>query len=452
MSRCMNRKILLLVPLFLLSGCQRISLDKEFCHMAQTARDLTGGEIVYSPSAAIHESVHDQLTRNQAIAIALRNNQDLQALFESIGIAQADLEQAGLFTNPDIHGFFWPPLQRTTMELETGAFFKISDLWQMPLRKNVQRDVLEAVKAQILEAVLEVIKDTRMAYDTILFYQKQITILTDILKQVTDLRNTIYHRQDFGLSTDLEKQFADVTVSNSHIALLRAQNELSKAYLTFKQLLGITPTPAPITLIDSFDSHLDHLKKIIPPLEQVQKWALANRPEIQAARLKVKQFQDAIALERSKIVSTVNAGISFKQDFDGSRGVGPNFEFSLPIFDRNQAQIARAEFLCRQAQKELISVQINIQKEVQTNYFDFLTTEKELSLYNRQLLPSTEKALKYTETFEPVMQITMVTLLQTKTVLYQNKVKAAELVYNALNAFSKLERAAGRRLDLLSQS
>lgn len=442
-----------IILIMFLAGCRKLDFQKEFTRVKDSTKNITGHEVelLRASEMPIFENgaklLSEGMTRNQAIGIALQNNPELQAYFEMLGVARADLEQAGLYTNPDIHGFFWPPLQNSTMELETGIFFKISDLWQVPLRKNVEQDILEKTTFKILETILELMKETRIAYDNVLSLQMRFDIAKDILQQNIDLQDNIIYRQDFGLSSDLDKHLANITVSNAQLDLIDTENELSKSYIHLKKILGINPTQEQMKLTECIDDQIEIFKKSLPPLENLIECALVSRPEILYAHMKIKQFKDTIAYERSRIFKDFNAGVSFKQDFTGERGIGPSFEFSLPTFDQNQAQIAKAEFLLEQAKKELLATQLEIKQEVQKHYLDFITFGKGLEIYTDDLLPANTKALEYTNKFEEVMQITMITLLQTKTNLYQNKIKATEIFYNALNSFSQLERAVGKRLD-----
>jgi len=140
-------KVYFVFFILFLSGCRKGNIEKEFSHIKDSTYIMTGYDVVLLSSVemSVDEMVMQKIaagiTRNEAISIALKNNPELQVHFETLGIAKADLEQAGLYTNPDIHGFFWPPLEDTVMETEVEPFFKISDLWQVPLIKKVQKDV-----------------------------------------------------------------------------------------------------------------------------------------------------------------------------------------------------------------------------------------------------------------------------------------------------------------------
>ena len=442
----------LFVMLLLASGCQKVSIAPELSRLQNSATELTGEEIAYyqSLSDPIDEQIGQQIdagiSRQQAIGIALKNNPELQVLFETIGIAKSDLTQAGLYTNPDIHGFFWPPLKGSRVELETGAFFNVAELWQVPLRKNVQKDVLESVTLVILGSILDIMEKTRMAYDKVLTSQRQLEIAQDIVDQTVDLKNSIEYRQEFGLSNDLDTYFAQVAVGNAQRTVIRLHNKLSQAYIHIKKILGLRPTADPIRLTEQLDDQVELIMKGLPMLEQLQEWALANRPEILKAGIKIKQYEDAVSYERSRRLQTLNAGVSFKQDFSGDRGVGPSLELSLPIFDANSAQISRAKYLLVHAKKDLVAMRISIQKEVESYYTQLINRHKEIMLYKETLLPSATKAFDFTEAYEQQMQVTMVTLLQTKTMLYQTKQQFSKTYYEALTAFSHLERAVGKRI------
>ena len=74
----------------------------------QTIRERTGKQIEWRKDPAMDDQVahhiralvHRPLTADAAVQVALLNNRELQATFEDIGIANADLIEAGLLKNP----------------------------------------------------------------------------------------------------------------------------------------------------------------------------------------------------------------------------------------------------------------------------------------------------------------------------------------------------------------
>ena len=99
---------LVLIVLALLAGCATVEPDARFPDVQKT---LTGrlpqdanwsrnAEQRASASDAVHRLLQNELSADTAVQIALLNNHDLQSNYESLGIAQADLVEAGLLENP----------------------------------------------------------------------------------------------------------------------------------------------------------------------------------------------------------------------------------------------------------------------------------------------------------------------------------------------------------------
>src|SRR4029453_12840845 len=75
-------------------------------------------------------SLYDGLTENHPVAIALWNNPALQAEMTALGLARADLIEAGQLRNPSLTLIF--PF--STRILESVANWPFEALWQRPRR------------------------------------------------------------------------------------------------------------------------------------------------------------------------------------------------------------------------------------------------------------------------------------------------------------------------------
>ena len=91
-----------------LSGCASAALDAGFDDVKTTVQERNGVAISWNNATELDRQAADQLgsllnrplTADDAVQIALLNNRDLQATYSDLGVAQADLVQAGLFSNP----------------------------------------------------------------------------------------------------------------------------------------------------------------------------------------------------------------------------------------------------------------------------------------------------------------------------------------------------------------
>src|SRR5207247_7082962 len=94
--------------------------------------------------------LQDTLTIDGAIQVALLNNRNLQALYAELGVAQADLVQAGLLKNPVFDGavrFLVGGGGPAKVDLDVALDFL--EIFYLPLRKRVPAARLEETNLRV---------------------------------------------------------------------------------------------------------------------------------------------------------------------------------------------------------------------------------------------------------------------------------------------------------------
>jgi outer membrane protein TolC len=99
-------------------------------------------------------------------------------------------------------------------------------------------------------------------------------------------------------------------------------------------------------------------------LGEAVRYATDYRLDVQMARFKVRQAERTLQLEKARILKHVAVGASYEREADGAEVFGPGFDIELPIFDQNQAQIAKAKYRIRQARKNLQALEGKVREEV----------------------------------------------------------------------------------------
>lgn len=452
------KKYLILSTLFLIPGCgQKVNVRPEFTELKKRTVKATGSSIHMNIDACdnvievqdFENTITNGLSRNEAVSIALQNNPELQAEFQNLGIAKADLVQAGLYTNPNINSVFRFPTASqgpgtAQMNIEAVAAFRLSDLWQVPLAQNVAQDLLEIISLRILAMILDIVAQTKMVYDACVATELQLTNLKELLTATKELQEEIKYRQHYGYTADIDIDFIDAQVGKLESDLAQKESDVATNFIELKKLMGMTPSSDPIELYDGIDQTLP-----LPELSMLEDYAFANRPEIQIACTKIQQYKDTIRLERAKIVKEVDIGVAFKQDFDRPfRGWGPYASVQLPLFDINYAQIARAEFLLKQSEKELVAQKIRIHEEIRNHYVTVQALTKEITWYSNSVIPSQEKAIDYAYDYAHTMQLNMERAIETKVKYFQAYAQLIDKQYHALKEFAQLERAVGKNIEI----
>lgn len=446
---------LLLIFLLLIPACKKTNIANEFNSLKKTANEITNADIIYDSykknpefEKQISSNLSQGLSRNDAVRTALMNNPQLQAAFDMLGIAKADLIQAGLYTNPYTTNVFrFPTKDRgpgtAQMNIENELLFKFSDLWRVPLRTRIYEDELEIVTLDILNTILDIIEQTKMAYDLCKKTELQLENAHILFDYTQEYRDEVFYRQGFGYSNELDKDNANAQLAAAQVEIIKWEKERLKAYLHLTELLGISPTIQNISLTDSI---LGNTK--IPDIAKIEYQALEYRPEIQIARYKVKRFEDTKRFERANAWKNVDIGVAYKMDFDKPfRGWGPAVNFEIPIFDTNFAQIAKADFELEQAQKKLRYQTIKIEEEVRSAYVEVEQELQEIQQYNESIIPALEHGVDYAYAMARIMQQNMLEAVRAQLNLYHAESVLIEKYYNLHLAYNKLERAYGKTFE-----
>lgn len=450
------RIIFVLLLVGLLPACKKVHIDREFNQLKKTTQDITGSEIIYDSKvshqdteANIKNSFSKGLSRQAAVKIALMNNPVLQAEFENLGISKADLIQAGLYTNPTTNNVFRFATHGETRQtnIENVLTGTISDLWQVPFRKKIFEDELEITTLRILTTILDITENTKSAYDRCIKANLQLENEKIILTYTNELRDEIYYRQLFGYTDDLDKYNIDAQLASVKATIAALEKQQKNAYIHLKKMLGITPSDRAIILTDTILTDFG-----IPSLAELESYALQYRPEIQIFQFKMKRYEHTVRYEKSRIWKDVTIGPAYKRDFDRPyQGWGLAANFTIPLFDTNYAQIAKAEFEFEQARKELWAETIEIQKELRTALVSFNKIKKEINQYNDIIIPSYEKGIDYAYTYAHTMQLNMVTAFQAQLNLFHAEKDLIEKYYDIHIAYNQLERAHGKIIGSTSE-
>src|SRR6266508_6780809 len=166
------RKLFLLSGTVALAGCAHVDPNPAFRELANTVHLRTGKRVQWNrgsiedaqAQAAVSFLLSRPLTAESAVQIALLNNHTLQATYEELGIAQADLVEAGLLRNP----IFTFERRFPGQALEAYLLKEFIDILLLPLRKRIAAAQFEVAKLRVGHEILSATAEVRGA-----FYQHQ---------------------------------------------------------------------------------------------------------------------------------------------------------------------------------------------------------------------------------------------------------------------------------------
>jgi len=432
-------------------GCASVKTGQEWAKFQEITKERTGQELLWEKSEeeqiAILKEVDELLAgglfRQEAVRVALLNNRLLQSTFEELGISKSDLVQAGLLSNPSLGAVFRFLISSGSgTNIDADVFFPISDLWQIPFRKKAAAAQMEATTMRVGQMVIETVAEAKHAYDSVFYLNEARRETEEILKRFTAIRDQVVIRRDFGYMSDLDVYLAQTMVAEAEMELARFEGELAIARSHLNRVLALEPGQIGYEIRGGAVEELVQL----PALQEAVEYALDRRLDIQMARFKVQQVERTLELERARILKHVALGVSYEREADGADVFGPGFDIQLPIFDQNQAQIAKAQYMIRQAGKNLQALEGKVREEVTSDLERMHFHQTQVHRFREKIIPLREKAMEYAERWVSAMQLNRLYLLEAQKGLLQSRREYLEALMERQRALVDLELHMGGKL------
>src|SRR5207248_5717304 len=330
------RKPFLLWGTVALTGCAHVEPNPAFRELANTVHLRTGKRVQWNrgtaqdaeAQAAVASLLSRPLTVGSAVQIALLNNRNLQATYEELGIAQADLIEAGLLRNP----IFTFERRFPGQALEADLLKEFIDILLLPLRKRIAQAQFEAAKLRVGHEILSVAAEVRAA-----FYEHQgDQQLVDLRKTVADATEraaeTALKMHEAGNLRDLELATEEASHAQAKIELAKAQSEAVQTREKLNKLMGAFGTQTNWTIAP----RLSELPGSEVSTAQLESRAIQQRLDLAAAHQQFIAEARARGIARAEaILQGAEFGAHYEHEIEGSvHSIGPSVNVPIPIFNQ----------------------------------------------------------------------------------------------------------------------
>ncbi len=476
------------LPAFLaLSGCATVNPRPDYERVAKHVAEATGQHSIYRPGdedladQKVEELRADGISAEEAVQICLLNNPSLQAEFLNVGMARADLVQSGLLSNPSLGVSLRLPAGGGLAALEGGIAQNIADLWQIPVRKRAAQRELDRAILELAGKAADLATDTKVAYfDAVAAQQLHETALEnlDVAGELLELAQT---RQGAGAGTELDVNLSRSLVLDAELEAASSRLAAAESRRSLAKLLGATDDADKLVLLDPLPPPPSRRPDLAQLLELAKQWRLdmkAARQAVSAAEAALKEQLRAIipsvelgvevergererAEGRDLLADTARASIAGGQltapdieprsarDVDTDFSIGPSIGLEIPIFDQNQAQIAKAKYAYEQARKTLDALDRAVTQEVYSA-LDRAATAWELAwLYETRSIPLAERNLELSRESYQAGKVSFLSVLEAQRFFLESRSKYVKALQTAAGTIPDLERTIGRPFEEL---
>ena len=365
------RAALTLAGTLLLGGCASLSPDGGFLPIEQAAKAHLGKDVRWARSAADQAAMDQRveallaqpLSADDAVQLALLNNRGLQASFQELGIGQAELVQAGRLSNPGLS------LGRTTrgneVEIERGLHINLARLLLLPLTGPMEARRFEQTQGRVAASVLSLAADTRRAYYQALAAEETVRYTRQVMQAAEASAELARRMAQVGNFTKLQRAREQDFYADAALNMARAEQTQRATRERLTRLLGVWGPQTAFTL----PPRLPDLPKEARDLPDIERIAMAQRLDVQGARLAAEQTAKNLGLTRStRFVNVLELGVVRNSSNEAPTQRGWEVSLELPLFDWSGARVARAEAVYMQTVHQAAETAVNARSEVREAY------------------------------------------------------------------------------------
>lgn len=344
----------------LLAGCAQLSPDGGFDQLAQSSSARLGQAPAWNrtPQQAqaskerVRQLLHDPAggtprlaNADDAVQIALIHNPDLQAEFAQLGVAEADLVQAGRLPNP---GFSF---KRThagdDLKIERSLSLGLMRLLTLPAASRIEQRRFEQVRLWLAGRVLTVAAQTRQAYYRAVAAQQGLQYQEQVAEAAEAAHELAAQMARLGNISQLDAAREQFFYGQAQASLQQARRQAAQHKEALARLLGLAPDFA-------LPAQLPALPRQLDTVDDIEQQALQQRLDVQAARTELEGLQASLGLTRAtRLINVLDLGAVRTTESGKPPENGYEISLEIPLFDWGQARVAKAEAIYLQGAHKL---------------------------------------------------------------------------------------------------
>jgi cobalt-zinc-cadmium efflux system outer membrane protein len=391
-----------------------------------------------------------RISMDEAIRLALQHNHALQATRTTILQNEAEEVTANLRPNPTLSWdtqFFplFDPSAFSTNYISNQAQFDVGIGYTFERGKKRQhrlqaaKDQTAVSRSQVDDSQRQLIFNTSQQFVAVLLAQSTI----DLAKQDAES-----FQQTVNIS---EARYKDGDMSEGDLLkiklqLLQFQSDLSMANLAkvqalaaLRQLVGFESVP------DEFDveGDLDY-QPVHADMQALKLLAMQNRPDLRAAQEGVTAARSQEALMRAN--GKKDVGVTF--DYTHTAGINSGaffFNIDLPIFDRNQGEIARTRFAITQAEEQALESAQQVNTDVVDAYAALHSNDEIIQLYRGGYVDQAKQSRDITEYAYKRGAASLLDFLDAERTYRANQLAYRQALASYMTALEEMRQAVGTR-------
>ena len=373
---------------------------------------------------------------DQALEAAFSNNPELAAAQWDIGIAQGDLQQAGLMPNPQVS---WEA-EDTRRNSRTTTVL-INQQIELGGKRGARVDLASRNQDAVgieLERKRNVLRaDVIQAFSSASTAQQRVLLARQSLELAERGLRVAQGRIKSGKTSPVEGTRAEVQLSEVRLELRRAERDEASA---LQQLALVMGAPLPVFLVVGDSSR--SMPAVPDPLLLLDR--IDRTAELRLAALQIDQREASLELERAQRIPDLTVSVGSQYDaLERERVNVVGLSMPIPLFNRNQGNVLAAARRTDQARDLRNASELRLRTEIQTTLDQWRTANTEVASFNQTILPAAQSAVDTATRGFEMGKFNFLDVLDAQRTLISARTQYIQAITEATNAWVRIERIFG---------
>jgi cobalt-zinc-cadmium efflux system outer membrane protein len=353
--------------------------------------------------------------------MALQNNPTFAQATANIQAAEGRKKQSGSYPNPTV-GYQGEQIRGGSFHGGEQGFFVQQDIvmgGKLGLNRKIFDQELKQAESEADEQKLRVITNVRMSYTQALAAQQTLELRHNLSKLADDAVETAHQLANVGQADAPDVLESEVEAQQAQLAVTMAEKNQRRVWTALAAVVGNPRLPL---------MRLEGKLEDTPPVnaEELVEKIVNQSPAVRIAELGVKRAEAALDRAKREPIPDLQLRGGMQQNGEllaNGRAVGLQAFASagvrIPIFDRNQGNIAAAKADVERSKREVERVKLVLRERAASVVQNYTFSQTAVDRYKNQMIPRAQKAYEmYSKKYQemaaayPQVLISQRTLMQ----------------------------------------
>jgi cobalt-zinc-cadmium efflux system outer membrane protein len=336
------------------------------------------------------------ITLEELQQMALQNNPTFAQSAANIQAAEGRKKQSGLYPNPTV-GYQGEQIRGGSFHGGEQGFFVQQDIvlgGKLGLNRKIFDQELKQAETEAEEQKLRVVTNVRMSYIQALAAQQTLELRQNLSKLSNDAVETSHQLANVGQADAPDVLESEVEAQQAQLAVTMAEQNQQRVWKALAAVVGNPRLPL---------TKLEGKLEDTPPVnanELVEK-IVNESPAVRIAELGVKRAEAALVREKRESIPDLQLRGGMEQNREllsapSGKAVGlqgfADVGVRIPIFNRNQGNIATAKADAERAKREVERVKLLLRERAASVVQNYTFSQTAVDCYKNQMIPRAQKA------------------------------------------------------------